>query len=112
VDIAQPSPAVSKELEGDWEGALSLPNGQTRPIVFHFKNQPDQTVDATIESPTQGAKGLLLKGVTQKGAVVEFAVQLAGGSYKGTLNKEGTEIAGEWTQRPGAAPLTLNVKKK
>ena len=111
VDIAPPSPAVSKELEGDWEGALSLPDGQSIPLAFHFKNQPDQTVEATIDSPSQGARGLPLKAVAQKGAVVEFAVGV-GGSYKGTLNKEGTEIAGEWTQRQAAAPLTLNLKKK
>ena len=112
VDIAPPSPAVSKELEGDWEGALSLPNGQTRPVIIHFKNQPDRTLEATIESSTQGVQGFPLKDVAQKGAVVEFAVQAVGGSYKGTLNKEGTEIAGEWTQRQAAAPLTLNLKKK
>jgi hypothetical protein len=109
--LTPPSPAVSKELEGDWEGAISLPNGQSIPLAFHFKNQPDQTVEATIDSPSQGAQGLPLKAVAQKGAVVEFAVGV-GGSYKGTLNKEGTEIAGEWTQRSGAAPLTLNLKKK
>jgi hypothetical protein len=112
VDIAPPAPAVSKELEGDWEGAISLPNGQSRPVVIHFKNLPDQTVEATIESPSQGVQGVPLKGVVQKGAVVEFAVLAAGGSYKGTLNKEGTEIAGEWTQRSGAAALPLNLKKK
>jgi hypothetical protein len=112
VEIAQPSPAVSKELEGDWEGAISLPNGQSRPVIVHFKNQPDQTVEATIESPTQGVQGFPLKEVVQKGVVVEFAVQAVGGSYRGTLNKEGTEIAGQWTQRSGAAPLTLNLKKK
>jgi len=107
VEIAPPSPAVSKDLEGDWEGALSLPNGQTRRSSSMFKNQPDRTVEATIESPTQGVQGFPLKEVAQKGAVVEFAVQAVGGGYKGTLNKEGTEIAGEWTQRQGAAPLTL-----
>ena len=112
VDIALPSPAVSKELEGDWEGTISVPNGQNRPVIIHFKNLPDQTVEATIESPTQGVQGLPLKGVVQKGAVVEFAVLAAGGSYKGTLNKEGTEIAGEWTQRSGSGPFTLNLKKK
>jgi hypothetical protein len=112
LDIAPPNPAVSKELEGDWEGALSLPDGQSRPIVIHFKNQPDRTVEATIESPTQGVRGFPLKEVAQKGAVVEFTVQAVGGSYKGTLNKEATEIAGEWTQRQAAAPLTLNLKKK
>jgi hypothetical protein len=112
VDIPQPSPAVSKELEGDWEGTISVPNGQSLPVVIHFKNQPEQTVEASLDSPGQGARGIPIRGVAQKGAVVEFAVQAVGGSYKGTLNKEGTEIAGEWTQRQAAAPITLNLKKK
>jgi len=110
VDIAQPSPAVSKELEGDWEGAITIPDGSTLPVVVHFRNQPDQTVEASLDSPGQGARGIPIRGVAQKGAVVEFAVQAVGGSYKGTLNKEGTEMAGEWTQGPG--PLKLNLKKK
>jgi hypothetical protein len=110
VDIAQPIPAVSKELEGDWEGTISVPNGPTLPVIIHFKNQADQTVEASLDSPSQGAHGIPIRGVAQKGAVVEFAVQAVGGSYKGTLNKEGTEMAGEWTQGP--APLTLNLKKK
>jgi hypothetical protein len=80
-------------------------------IIIHFKNQPDQTVEATIDSPAQDAIGLPLKAVAQKGAVVEFAVGV-GGSYKGTLNEEGTQIAGEWTQRQAAAPITLILKKK
>ena len=111
VDIAPPSPAVSKELEGDWEGLVPVPNGQGLVIIIHFKNQPDQTVEATIDSPGQDAIGLPLRAVAQKGAAVEFAVGV-GGSYKGTLNKEGTQIAGEWTQRSGAAPITLNLKRK
>ena len=111
VEIAPPSPAVSKELEGDWEGLIPVPNGQGRLIFVHFKNQPDQTVEATVDSPTQDTFGLPLKAVVQKGAVVEFAVGV-GGSYKGTLNKEGTQIAGEWTQRSGTPPITLNLKKK
>jgi hypothetical protein len=111
VDIAPPSPAVSKELEGDWEGLVPVPNGQGLLIIIHFKNQPDQTVEATIDSPGQDAIGLPLKAVAQKGAILEFAVGV-GGSYKGTLNKEGTQIAGEWTQRQGEAPFTLNLKKK
>jgi len=112
VEVTPPSPAVSKELEGDWEGAISLPNGQSISLAFHFKNQPDQTVEATIDRPSQGVQGFPLKDVAQKGAVVEFAVQAVGGSYKGTLNKEGIQITGEWTQRQGAAPLPLNLKKK
>jgi hypothetical protein len=112
VNIAPPSPAVSKELEGDWEGTISVPDGQSRSVIIHFKNQPDHTAEGTIESPSQGVQGIPLKGIAQKGVVVEFEVLAVGGRYKGTLNKEGTEIAGEWTQRQAAAPLTLNLKKK
>jgi hypothetical protein len=112
VDIAPPSPAVSKELEGDWEGTISVPDGQSRPVIIHFKNQPDHTVEGTIESPSQGVQGVPLRRVAQKGAVVEFEVLAVGGRYTGTLNKEGTEIAGEWTQRQAPAPLMLNLKKK
>ena len=112
VDIAAPDPAVSKELEGDWEGTITVPNGQSRDVIIHFKNLPDKTVEASIESPSHGVQGVPLKGVVQKGAVVEFAVLAAGGSYKGTLNKEGTEITGEWTQRTGSGPFTLILKKK
>jgi hypothetical protein len=42
---------VSKELEGDWEASLQGPNGVVFPLVFHFKNQPDKTVAATMDSP-------------------------------------------------------------
>jgi len=85
---------VSKELEGDWEGALSLPNGQSRPVIIHFKNQPDRTVEATIESPTQGVQGFPLKRSCRRrrGGVCGAG---RGRSYKGTLNKEGTQIAGD-----------------
>src|ERR1017187_9474748 len=49
VELIPASPAVSKELEGDWEGSIESPNGAFR-LVFHFKNQPDHTVAATIDS--------------------------------------------------------------
>jgi len=42
VELIPASPAVSKELEGDWEGSLQGPTVRC-PVVFHFKNQPDKT---------------------------------------------------------------------
>jgi hypothetical protein len=114
VEITPPGPAVSKELEGDWRGEMSLPGGQTREVLVHFKNQPDNTVAASIDSPSQGAKGLELAGIRQTGRVVEFelALKAAGGSYKGTLNESGTEMTGEWTQRANTPPIPLTLKKK
>ena len=103
------SPAVSKELEGDWAGAIDTPNG-TLNLLVHFKNQPDKTVVATMDSPDQSAKDLKLSDIVQKELAVEFKLKMAGGGFKGTLNKEGTEMTGEWTQGGGSVPLKLKRK--
>jgi uncharacterized protein YciI len=102
------SPSVSAELEGDWEGAIDTMGGGIR-LKVHFRNQPDKTVKATLDSPDQGATGLLLSDVVQKGPSVEFQLRMAKGAYKGELNKEATQITGQWTQ--GGAPVALNLKK-
>lgn len=108
VEVAKTSPAVTAELEGDWEGAIETGGGSIRTVV-HFRNQPDRTVKATLDSPDQGATGLALSDVVQKGSSVEFQLRMAKGSYKGELNKEATLITGQWTQ--GGAAVPLNLKK-
>jgi hypothetical protein len=63
-----------------------------------------------MDSLDQGAKDLKLQGIVQKDLTVEFQLKVAGASYKGTLNKEGTEMTGEWFQGGGSAPLKLKKK--
>jgi len=76
VEVTPPSPAVSKELEGDWEGAISLPNGQSISLAFHFKNQPDQDGGGDHRPPEPGCPRFFpSKMLPRKAAVVEFAVQ-------------------------------------
>ncbi len=106
VAVAKPSPAVSKVLEGDWEGNLETPQGALK-IVMHFKNQPDGTVKAVLDSPVQGATGLAMSDITEKELAVELKVPVVGGSYKGTLNKEGNQITGEWSQGGNALALVM-----
>ena len=101
------SPAVSAGLEGDWQGAIDAMGGVK--VAVHFLNQPDKTVKATLDSPDQGAMGLVLSDVVQKGSLVEFQLRAVKGAYKGELNKEGTQITGQWTQ--GGAPAPLNLIK-
>jgi hypothetical protein len=112
VEVPTPSPAVSKQLEGDWEGGLAMPEGKSRALVFHFHNQPDHTVLATLDSPSQGARDLGLGSVVQNGQTVEFVVRIHGGQFKGTLNPEGTELNGEWVQSADTPPLVCKMKKK
>jgi len=107
VELIPASPAVSKQLEGDWEGSLQMPNRAVR-MVFHFKNQPDKTVMATFG--TGNAADLPLNNVKQTGQKVEFGMRVAHGRFQGTLNKDGTELAGQLAHGAASMPLTLRKK--
>jgi hypothetical protein len=110
VELIPASPAVSKELEGDWEGSLQAPNGVLHPLVFHFKNLPDKTVAATMDNPERNFMAMPLNNVKQTGQKVEFGLKIAGASFQGSLNKEGAELAGEFIHDAGSMPLTLRKK--
>ena len=77
---------------------------------MHFRNQPDRTVSATIDSPSLGAAGLPLMDVIQKGREVEFSVRIYGGHFKGIL--EGNQLTGEWVQSPNQPALAYRMRKK
>jgi hypothetical protein len=109
VALPQSSPAVSKELEGDWEGTLPAPNGGFQ-LAVHFKNQADKTVAATIDILNRGTMGMPLNDVKQTGQKVEFGIKIAQSSFQGTLNKEGTEISGQWIHEVDSMPVTLRKK--
>lgn len=106
VETSLPSPAVDKKFEGDWAGVIEAPNGSLR-MVFHVQNQPDKTVKATLDSPDQNAFGLSMSDVVQKESSLEMKLRVVNGLYKGTLNAEGTELTGEWSQSSATLPLKL-----
>jgi uncharacterized protein YciI len=102
-----PSPAVSKDLEGDWAGTLKMAAAEL-PVAVHFKNR--HTVDATIDIPAQKAMGMPLGGVKQTGDKVEFRLNAARAAFQGTLNKDCTELTGEIAQ--GSQSMSVTLKKK
>jgi hypothetical protein len=109
VELIPASPALAKEFEGDWQGTLQTP-GRAFQIIFHFRNQPDKTVAATIDTPDTGGFGLPLNDVKQTGKEIEFGIKIAHAEFKGTLNPESTEIAGQFGHEADRAPLTLRKK--
>src|SRR5512137_1057718 len=54
VELMAPSPAVSKDLEGDWEGTLAMGGGKGFQVLVSFKNQPDGVVRATFQNLSLG----------------------------------------------------------
>jgi hypothetical protein len=109
VELIPASPAVSKELEGDWEGLLEAP-GRAFRMVFHFKNQTDKTVAATIDTPDSGGFGLPLNNVRQTGQKVEVGIRIAHAAFEGVLNAEGTELTGMFTHGEARIPLVLRKR--
>ncbi len=63
-------------------------------------------------SPSLRGKTQAFARVMQSGAEVEFTLFIFGATYKGTINREGTEMTGAWMQNPGAPPLPLKMRKR
>ena len=104
---------LAKNAKSEWIASLGLPSDNmtglvVKHVVFHFKNQPDKTVMTTFD--TANATNLPLNDVKQTGQKVEFGMRIAHCSFQGTLNKEGTELAGQFTHEENSVPLTLRKK--
>jgi len=104
----QPAPksaAISRELEGTWDGTL-----ETHGVEIHMRliltNQGDGASLGRMVNLDQGALELPV-AITQKGAAVTLHVMPIASSYTGTLNADGTEIAGTFSQGEKSAPLNF-----
>ncbi len=100
-------PAWSQDVAGDWQGTLSN-NGAELRLVLHIAKNPDGSLKATMDSPDQGANGIPIKSVSLTGLKLTLDVAAVHGSYEGTVNKDGNEINGTWTQ---GAQLPLTFKR-
>jgi hypothetical protein len=107
VQLPPTSPSVSKELEGDWAGALKTPGSELE-VTIHFKNLPDGTVAATIDIPATKSVAMPIDNVKQSGAKVEFGLKIAHGAFQGTL-KDG-ELTGALGHDGQSMPMVLKKK--
>ena len=97
--------ALGKDLEGTWNGTLSL-QGANLHLVLRMANQADGTASATIVSVDQGGVEFPL-ALTQKAASLTLTTPAIGGDFfSGALNAAG-ELAGTFSQGPVTAPLTF-----
>jgi hypothetical protein len=104
VEALLPSPPVAKALEGKWTGTLDA-NGVPHQIGLKMANHPDGTATGSVIS-SEGVE-INITRITNKGSSLTLEVRNVGGSYAGTLNADGTELAGTWTQGKFVAPLTF-----
>lgn len=111
IEAPAKSTPVSKEFEGRWEGTLDVGERQLK-LALKLANQPDGTAAGSIISVDQGGAEIPITTITQKGSNLKLDIEMIGGSYTGDLNKEGTELSGQWSQGPGTFPLTFKRAPK
>jgi hypothetical protein len=104
IEAPPKSTAITKDLEGSWEGALNV-NGTTLRLVFKLSNRAEGTATASVVSVDQGGVEIPAAAVVQTGSHLKIVVRQIAGSYEGDL-KDGL-LTGTWTQGPGTLPLVL-----
>jgi hypothetical protein len=108
--VAAPASAQSDEVTGDWSGVLDLtsvmPDGPSLTVIFHITAE-DGGYAATFDSPDQGAYGLPADSIGFDPATRVLHIRGQNSTYTGTMNAEGTEVAGTWSQGGRELPLVL-----
>ena len=104
---AAPAATTQPAIAGDWAGTLTAGPAQLR-LVLHVTAAKDGSLSGTFDSVDQGAYGTPVNSITLKDSKLNFTIEVAHGSYEGTVNKDASEIAGTWTQ---GQPLELNFKR-
>lgn len=99
------STAVTRDLEGRWNGTLNAGTGSLR-LLLTLSNQPDGSAIGTLVNLDQGGLTLPLV-ITQRGSNLSLEVKAVSGTYSGSLNADGTELVGQFSQGPASLPLTF-----
>jgi len=99
------SAPISRQLEGTWEGAIESHGVEMR-LRMHLANHVDGTSSGRIINLDQGDLELPV-AIAQNGSSVTLEILPVVSSYSGTLNADGTELAGTFTQGADSVALTF-----
>ena len=90
---------MANAQEGAWSGEIEV-QGMKLPLVFNFGAD-----GCTLDSPSQGAKGIKAEKETLDGGKIRVTIPMARASFEGTM--EGNSIKGTFTQNGMSFPMTL-----
>lgn len=90
---------MANAQEGAWSGEIEV-QGMKLPLVFNFGAD-----GCTLDSPSQGAKGIKADKETLDGGKIRVTIPMARAAFEGTM--EGNSIKGTFTQNGMSFPMTL-----
>ena len=102
VDDVQSDPSQHEKIVGTWVGTLSA--GADLRLIFHIESV-DGELTGTLDSPDQGATGLLISRAAFDGTRVVVSLDSPSATYEGTYTD--ARINGQWHQ--GGLSLELNL---
>lgn len=103
--------SVQHELKGSWAGTLKISNVELR-IVFNVVKDSSGELTANLDSPDQGAYGILVDEVIVNGDSIKFIVGVVKGFYAGKIYPDSLKISGIWNQGGMSLPLDLRKTEK
>jgi uncharacterized protein len=108
IEAPPKSTKVSSDIEGSWEGTLSVGAAQLR-LVVKLAND-GEAARGTLVSLDQGGAEIPITQITQSGSALTLVIGPINGRYEGALKD--AQLAGTWTQGPQSFPLTLKRQAK
>jgi pimeloyl-ACP methyl ester carboxylesterase len=98
--------AAGQNLVGTWEGALDVGAMKLR-LALKVAKAADGAIVAKLDSLDQGANDMQVDAISLKDGAVHFEMKRLQVVFDGTLDKENSEIAGQFKQGGATYPLTL-----
>jgi uncharacterized protein len=102
--------AVAKELEGSWNAALNV-RGSDIKLVLVIANREDGSAAAHVVNLEDGLE-IPITAMTQQATNLTFEIKAVGGSFTGTINSDGTELTGTFSEHGKTAALTFRRASK
>jgi hypothetical protein len=100
------SAPIGKDLEGTWTTTVADTGNN---VALTLTNHADGTATGMLVNLSEGGLRIPVR-FTQSGASITFAATVLEGSFAGTLNAAGTELAGTWKE--GTVSKTITFRKK
>lgn len=101
-----------KAIEGVWEGKLKVGGVELR-LVLRVSKESDGSLNASVDSPDQGAMGLKVDSIElDDDGVTRFEMKTLSAKFEGTRDEVGNTIVGEFTQAGTTLPLVLGWQER
>jgi len=111
VDPPRRSTPVPKDLEGEWQGEMTVRGNPVR-VKVTMANRPGEGATAKLVITGRRETALDIDLVTEQSGLLTLEVFAAGLTIEGRFHKEPGEIAGTYEQGPIEAGLVLHRAAK